>query len=153
MQSDDPELKLVENRLVALVRCVLAKADVDTEFAKQLKELFLSDSVRLSLLSKTAKKGRRAIFDPVSFLDAKGIGALRQELSDKPTSELAEVARQHRVISLKSAKGMERDELIAKLVAHAERKLTQGGVFLKTERSKLDMPQSETPVNESPTSQ
>ncbi len=132
MPSDDPELKAVEGRLVALVRCVLAKADADAEFADQLKELFLSDTLRVALRSKGSKKGRRAVFDPVAFLSKHGPDALRQDLADRPTSELAEIARQQRVVPPKAIKRMDRDELAAKLVAHAERKLSQGGVFLKS---------------------
>jgi hypothetical protein len=131
MPSDDPELKAVEDRLGALVRCILAKAEADPEFAGQLKELFLSDTLRLALRSKGSKKGRRAVFDLVGFLSQHGLDVLRRELTDKPTSELAEVARQHKVIPQKVIKSMDRDELIEKLVAHAERKLSQGGVFLR----------------------
>jgi len=142
MPSDDPELKAVEGRLVALVRCVLAKAEADAEFAGQLKELFLSDTLRTALRSKVSKKARRAVFDPVAFISKHGPDALRQKLADKPTSELAEIGRLHRVASPKAIKGMDRDELTAKLVAHAKQKLSQGGVFLKSD-SKPEQPRGE----------
>ena len=133
MPSNDPELKAVESRLAALVRCVVAKAEADPEFAGELKELFLSESLRVALRLKGGKKGLRAVFDPVAFLSKHSDDALRQDLADRPTSELAEIARVQRVAPPKSIKGMDRDELTAKLVAHAKHKLSQGGVFLKSD--------------------
>lgn len=131
MPSDDPELKAVEGRLVALVRCVVAKALADQEFAGQLKELFLSDSLRVALRSKGSKKRRRDVFDPVAFLSNHSPDTLRLDLADRPTSELAEIARLQRVAPPKAIKSMDRDELVGKLVAHAKQKLSQGGVFLR----------------------
>lgn len=131
MRPDDPELKAVEQRLAALVRCVLAKAAADEEFAGQLKEILLSESLRTSVRKQAAAKTERPVFDPVRFLDASGEEALRQHLSLMPKSELADVARRYRVAPPKRVKGMEQPELVQELMRYAEQRLTQGNVFLK----------------------
>jgi len=129
MPFPDSELKVVEDRLIALVKCIVAKARADAEFAEQLNELLLSDTLRTAVRSKGSKKNRQEVFDPVAYLNQHSAEALRQCLGDKPQSELVDIARKQRLAQSKSLKTMERDDLIAKLVAEAQRRLDRGGVW------------------------
>jgi hypothetical protein len=133
MPSDDQELKAVKARLEALLRCIVAKAESDTDFAEKIKEILLSDSVRSSIRKKATRKLSREVFDPVGFLGRNDANRLEQELSAKPTSELGDIVRLHRVLSTKVIKTTERKELIGLIVTYAQRKLDQGGVFNRSQ--------------------
>lgn len=132
MPADDPEMKLVEDRLRALIDCVLAQALKTPELASQLKQVFLSDSLRLAVKSKSGKVSRRVIFNPTDYLATHTVDALRQELSDKTTHELMEIARKNKILTTKAVKDMPREDIITTLVAFAEQKLNQGNAFLRS---------------------
>jgi hypothetical protein len=133
MPSDDHELKAVKIRLDALVRCIIAKAESDTDFAEQLKEILLTDSLRSSIRTKPSGKLRRDVFDPVGFLAQNNEEGLAHELSAKTTSELRDIVRAYRIVAPKAAKTKERDELFDLVVTYALRKLDQGGVFNRSQ--------------------
>ena len=98
MPSDDPELKEVEHRLRTFVRCVIDKASADSDFAEQIKQVFLSETLRQTLSAKGHKKPKREVFDLVAFLGQHDAQLLRKELENKLISELAEIAKQYRVV-------------------------------------------------------
>lgn len=123
MPSGNPELKALEGRLLALVQCVVSKARTDAEFAEQLTELLLSDTLRTTIRSRDDKKNRKEVFDPVDYLSQHNATALQQFLAAKPKSELVDIARKQRLAAPKAIKAMERDELIAKLVTYAQDRL------------------------------
>lgn len=125
----DPDLKEIKGRLGKLVQCVLAKAEADAEFADQLKQVLLSDRQD----SQPPKPKPLPIFDPVAFLSHHGVNPLREALDGKPTSELKAIIRKCRAATPKTIKSKEREELIAMLVAYAEQRLNQGGVFLNSD--------------------
>ena len=129
MPSDDQELNAVKARLAALLRCIVTKAESDTDFAAELKEILLSDTIRTSIRKRVPRKQAREVFDPVAFLGSADGKRLGQELSSKTTSDLRDIIRVHRVLPPKRAKTTEREELIDLLLAYAQRKLDQGGAF------------------------
>lgn len=135
MPPGDAEVKAIEDRLVALVKCVIAKARADAEFAEQLNELLLSDTLRAAIRSKGSKKSRQEVFDPVAYLSQHNATALQQCLAGKPLFELVEVATKEKLARPKAIKRMERDVLITELVAYAERRLNRTGVFIGNGKS------------------
>lgn len=138
MQGDNPELlKGVEKKLEALVRCVINKARNDKEFAEQLQEILLSDSLRESLREKKSSIAKIA-FNPVSFLQDHGPERLREELESKPKSELFDIVRSYRIVKGKPVKHLDRTHMLEEILGFAEKSLNQGGAFLRDKRpSKL----------------
>jgi hypothetical protein len=134
MRGDEPEmLKALEGKLVALVRCVVKKAKDDPVFADQLREILISETLVAKLTDSGRAVGKLA-FNPVACLQAHGRDGLRSELDGKPTSELSDVIRSHRIVKGKAAKALERPAMIDAILAYSERSLKQGGAFLRNRR-------------------
>ena len=89
MPSDDQELKEVKARLDALLRCIVTKAESDTDFAETLKEILLTDTIRTSIRKKVPRKLAREIFDPVAFLGSADGKRLEEELFERVTAHSA----------------------------------------------------------------
>lgn len=140
MQDANSEImKALETRLQALVRCVLKKAQADPDFAGQLEEILLSDSLRTSLRSKeSAAPASRSVFDPVGYLQDHGQDRLRRELRERPNSELMDVVRFYRIVKGKAAKGLDRATMVEQILAYAERSLKQGGAFLRDSKGRSE---------------
>jgi hypothetical protein len=132
MPPDEPNLRAVEARMIALVRCVFAKAASDEEFAGQLKRILVSDELPAVLRPKIPSAPKRAVFDPVAFLSRNDTDRLRLELAHMAPSDLADIARKHRCMNTKSVKLADPDALIASILSYAERKMNQGRVFLRS---------------------
>ena len=129
MPSEDETLKVLQTRLNALVKCVIAKAKEDSEFAAELhKSLFANEQIE-PVAPKP--KSRPPKFEPVGFLSEHGSEELRRALLEKGRSELVDIARFHRVVDSKTLKTMGQNELVESIAQYAARKLNQGGVFLR----------------------
>jgi hypothetical protein len=133
MPADELNLRAIEDRVIALVRCVFARAASDKEFEGQLKEILLSEDLPALLRSKKRSNSKREVFDPVVFLSRNGPDELRRELAHMPMSDLADVARKHRCMKTKAIKLAAREELVASTLSYAEREINQGSVFLRSQ--------------------
>lgn len=134
MRGDKQELmKGLEKKLDALVRCVIKKAHNDQEFAEQLQEILLSDSLR-ETLRVTKPSTTKIVFNPVSCLQDHGRDRLRQELETKPNSELSDIVRSYRILKGKAVKNLDRSQILEEILGFAEKSLNQGGAFLRDNR-------------------
>ena len=116
MSADEPTLWAIEARMIALVRCVLAKAASDDEFAGQLKQVLFTNEPPLvthselpaSTQAKERNKTKRVVFDVVGFVARNGADRLPVVLAEMSADDLAEIVRKHRCMDIKSVKGAER---------------------------------------------
>jgi hypothetical protein len=130
MPKSDPKwLKSVEAKLSRLVRCVVAKASDDPEFARQLAAVFEVDGRDATPTEKPTPPKRRH-FNPVTFLHEHGEERLRIELGFKTDSELREIIRSEGIMKGKEVNALERDRMINDIIAHSDRRLHQGASFL-----------------------
>lgn len=126
MPSEGPELTAIRHRLNAVVRCVLAHAEKDAEFAAELAESLTGDSRPEPRPTKKPPG-----MNLVEALKDRGEGSLIQELGGLPTSELLNLAQHYEAAPAKQTKKMSRDELVACLVAKAHQRLGRGSEFIK----------------------
>lgn len=122
-------LKALETKLTNIVSCVLNKASNDPEFARQLEEILLSDSLQKTL-REGKKKTKKHEFHPVTFLHEYGEEKLRTELEGKTDAELRLVLRSEGIRKGKELKSIERKEMIEEIMSDSGRKLKQGSSFL-----------------------
>jgi hypothetical protein len=123
------QIKALEVKLTSLVNCILNKAASDTEFATQLEEVLLSDSLRV-VLQENKKKAQKSTFNPIAFLRENSIDILKAELERKTDSELRLIVRAEGIKKGKELKSMERQQMIDEVIQNSERRLKQGSVFL-----------------------
>lgn len=128
-EIDSAILKSLETKLTNLVTCVLNKASNDPEFARQLEEILLSDSLQKTL-REGKKKAKKHDFHPVAFLHEHGEEKLRMELEGKTDAELRVVLRSEGIRKGKELKSIERKEMIEEIMVDSSRKLKQGSSFL-----------------------
>jgi hypothetical protein len=133
MPSDDPSLRAIEARMISIVRCVFKRAAADEEFAGQLKRILLSDKRPIFPQPQKPSKPKREVFDPIAFLTRNNADRLREELTRLPVAELADTVRKHRCMKANLVKLAGPDALIASILSYSERKLNQGGVFLRSQ--------------------
>ena len=130
MQETNPEnLKAIERKLTNLVNCILNKASTDPEFASQLYDILISDSLK-AILREKKKRPKELAFNLVAFLHEHGKEELLKTLREKPDSDLRIMLRSEGIRKGKELKALERQQMIDEIFAHSEKKLKQGSVFL-----------------------
>ena len=122
-------LKSLETKLTNLVTCILNKASSDPEFARQLEEIVLSDSLQKTI-RESKKKTKKHVFNAVTYLHENGEDKLRVELEGKTDTELRQVLRTEGIRKGKELKNIERQKMIEEIIANSSRKLKQGSAFL-----------------------
>jgi hypothetical protein len=135
MPPNEPDLRAIADRMIALIHCVYAKAASDEEFAGQIRAILLTDELSAFLQPRKRKKPMREVFDPVAFRSRNDADRLRGELAAMPLPDLIEITRKHRCMSTKLVKLAEPDALISSILGFAERKLNQGSVFLRSQQT------------------
>lgn len=129
-KSNPPNLKNLEIKLKNLVECVLNKAATDSEFAHQLEEILLSESLR-KIVSTRKNKPARSSFNSVDYLHQYGEDKLRDELESKVDVELKQILQAGSNKKNKDLESIERQQLIDEIIANANRVLKQGSSFLQ----------------------
>lgn len=130
MSENNPEmLKALESKLTNLVHCILNEAQRNDEFARQLEEVFISDSLR-KILGESKKKPQRDVFNVIGFLHENGEAKLRAELERKTDSELREILRSEGIKKGKELKVTTRQQMVEEIITNSQRRLTQGSSFL-----------------------
>ena len=133
-QHNSPNLKKLEVKLKNLVKCILDKAETDSEFSRQLEEILLSDSLN-QVISTRKSKPARSSFKSVDYLDQHGESKLREELNSKTDTELQQILKGESNRKVKDLKNVERQQLIGDIIANADRVLKQGSSFLQVSES------------------
>jgi hypothetical protein len=128
-ETNAKQMKALEVKLTNLVKCVLNKAAADAEFAAQLEDILLSDSLQ-SMVQENKKKTQKSTFNPVAFLRENNEDILKMELDQKTNNELQVVVRGEGIKKGKALKSMERQQMIDEIVENSKRMLKHGGVFL-----------------------
>jgi len=128
-ETNPRRLKALKTKLTNLVNCVLNKAAIDAEFATQLEEVLISDSLR-AILREKKKKARKSVFNPVAYLHEHDKDKLRVELEGKTDSELQLILRSEGIRKGKALKNIERQQMIDEIVLNSEHRLKQGSAFL-----------------------
>jgi hypothetical protein len=137
MPATDPKLlRSLNAKLTRLMRCVIAKAGDDPDFAQQLGDV-LRGNRRDGSRSEEPAPPKRKHFNPVTFLHENGPERLRAQLGYKTDSELRDIIRGEGIVKGKEVNTLERDKMIDDIIAHADRRLHQGSSFLApTNRAK-----------------
>lgn len=130
MPKPDPKLmKSLEAKLSRLIRCVITKAGNDPDFAQELGIVLEVGGSEVTPAAKSTPAKRKQ-FSPVTFLHENGEERLRLELGYKTDSELRDIIRGEGIAKGKEVSALDRDKMINDIVAHADRRLHQGSVFL-----------------------
>ena len=128
-ETNSEILKAIEIKLNSLVRCILTEAEKNTEFAGQLEEILISDSLKNDL-GESKRRTPKELFNVVGFLHENGVDKLREELETKTDSELREILRSEGIKKGKELKTVERQQMLEEIVISSQRRLTQGASFL-----------------------
>ena len=119
-----------------LVDCVIAKATTDSEFARQLEKILLSElpvtEVSVNPIKETIKnkKDKKQSFNPVDCLHNHGEKELIDELNLLTDNELKQILRAGGSGKTRIPKTVERQKLIEDIVAVSIQTLKQGSSFL-----------------------
>jgi hypothetical protein len=128
--ADSPRLKALQRKLHKLVACVMTKAAEDSAFAKEL-EAALTQHNAAEVSSKSPTTLKKLPVSPVTILHTKGEDGLRTELEKLTDDELRRLVRTEGLLKGHELKEISRPELMAELITGAQRRLGQGGAFLK----------------------
>jgi hypothetical protein len=130
MSEAKPEiLKALEIKLTNLLRCILDEAERSDDFAQQLEDILISDSLK-NILRESKKKPKKNVFNAVGFLHENGVDKLREELEGKTDSELREILRSEGIKKGKELKSIDRQQMIEELISISGQRLSQGSSFL-----------------------
>jgi hypothetical protein len=129
-ETEKPNLKNLEIKLKNLLVCVLHKAETDSEFARQLEEALLSDSLH-KVVSPNKKRSKRINFNAVDYLHQNAESELRNELENKTDDELKQILQTGSNKKAKDLKNIERKQLVDDIISNANRVLKQGSSFLQ----------------------
>ena len=119
-----------------LVDCIIAKAATDSEFARQLEKILLSElpvteiSVNPVKEKIKNKKDKKQNFNPVDYLHNHGEKELIDELNLLTDNELKQILRAGGSGKTRIPKTVERQKLIEDIVAVSIQTLKQGSSFL-----------------------
>ena len=128
-EIDSKRLRAIEIKLTNIVNAVINKAATDPEFANQLEEVLISDSLR-KILGEKNKKAKKPAFNPVAYLHEHDKDKLRVELDGKTDSELRLILRSEGIRKGKELKSLERQQMIDEIALYSDRTLKQGSAFL-----------------------
>ena len=129
-ETEKQNLKNLEIKLKNLMKCVLDKAATDSEFAHQLEEALLSDSLH-RIVASGKSKSKKSTFNAVAYLHEHDESKLRDELKDKTDDELKQVLQAESNKKSKNLKNIERQQLVDEIIANANCVLKQGSSFLQ----------------------
>jgi hypothetical protein len=133
-QHNSPNLKKLEVKLKNLVKCILDKAETDSEFSRQLEKILLSDSLSQTISTRKSKPAR-SNFKSVDYLDQHGESKLREELNSKTDTELQQILKEESNRKVRDLRNVERQQLINDIITNADRVLKQGSSFLQVSES------------------
>ena len=126
----------LEIKMKNLVDCIIAKAATDSEFARQLEKILLSElpvteiSVNPVKEKIKNKKDKKQNFNPVDYLHNHGEKELIDELNLLTDNELKQILRAGGSGKTRIPKTVERQKLIEDIVAVSIQTLKQGSSFL-----------------------
>lgn len=129
-ETEKQNLKNLEIKLKNLMKCVLDKAAIDSEFAHQLEEALSSNSPH-KIVSSGKSKSRKSTFNTVAYLHEYNESKLRDELENKTDAELKQILQAESNKKGKDLKNIERQQLVDEIIANANCVLKQGSSFLQ----------------------
>ena len=129
-ETNCSNLNILKVKLTGLVECILEKAANDNDFAKQLEEILLSDSL-YKKEKKIQSKSKNTDFNPLDYLSKHSKPELKNELSCKTDDELKKIFRSRGSRRSKDIKNIERDQLIEEIILETVRNLNQGWSIIK----------------------
>ena len=124
--SREANLIAVKAKLRRLVDACLKQAESHPDFAVELEDILLSDSLKRDM----PRKRPRVDVDVVNELANSGEDGLKSRLDALADSELRLLAKADGALNGKELKEVDRSQVIDALIAVAMRKLNQGGSFL-----------------------
>ena len=128
-ETEKQNIKRLEIKLRNLVKCILGKAETDSEFAHQLEEALLSNFLH-ETVSPGKRKSKKITFNTVDYLHKNDESKLRNELENKTDIELKQILQAESNKKSKDLKNVVRQQLVDEIITNANCVLKQGSSFL-----------------------
>ena len=128
-ETEKQNIKRLEIKLQNLVKCILGKAETDSEFAYQLEEALLSNFLH-EAVSSGKRKSKKITFNTIAYLHKHDESKLRNELENKTDTELKQILQAESNKKSKDLKNIVRQQLVDEIIANANCVLKQGSSFL-----------------------
>ena len=130
MSDEDKIKKAIETKLSNLFNCVLNEVGKNPNFAKEIEDILLSDSLKRIIKEKKNKK-IKVYFNTLEYLQNQNSEVLRTVLNLKTLTELKAIIKNDGAKNAKEFKDLSREQIIENIIENAQRKLKQGSSFLK----------------------
>lgn len=130
MLDEDKMKKAIETKLSNLLNCILNEVDKNPNFAKEIEDVLLSDSLKRILKEKKNKK-IKIKFNTLEYLQNNNSEELRTVLNIKSLTELKAILKNDGAKKANELKDLSREQIIENIIENAQRKLNQGSSFLR----------------------